>query len=251
MEKLPLYIENNETHRELFENIVDLKEWLANHDPENPKYEIKAEKLLEKEQKLENLEKSLRETAELITGLQESAPSERLKRAIELFNAGDSKGALAILDFNEIEKDASKNIEIMLRANVEELKLSIKVLLTEKSEGWEKEVIKKIKTIAKYSREINNENELADFYQELGNELLYEYDSMAMRVFNMAREIREQLKDPIKLAECDLLRAQCYNSLGIRSEAVEILNKIFKIFPKNHPMYPIALNLSAELNYRK
>ena len=247
MEKLPSYLENNETYRDLHEDIEDLKEWLANHEPENPKYALKAEKLHEKEQKFENLEKSLRETAEKIKELSESNSSERLKKAIDLFNAGDVKGASYILNLNEIERDTSKNITMILNTGIDELKLSIQILLKEKPEGWKEDIIKKIDLVAKCSREINKDNELADFYQKIGNELLYEYDNLAMRILNMERKIREQLIDPIKLAECDLQRAECFNSLGIKSEAVEIVNKILKIFPKELPGYSKALNLSMEM----
>ena len=247
MGNLPSYLENNETYKDLHEDIENLKEWLDEHESDHKKYAEKAEKLHKKEQRLEKLEKSLRETAEKIKELSESNSSERLKKAINLFNAGDVKGAANILNLNEIEKDASKNIEIILRKNTEELKLSIKVLINEKPEGWEEEIIKKIDLVAKCPHEINKENELADFYRKIGNELLYEYDSLAMRFLNMERKIREQLKDSIKLAECDLLRAQCYNSLGIRSEAIEIVDKILKTFPKDHPGYGKALNMSIEM----
>lgn len=63
------------------------------------------------QEKLNDLEKSLLGTALTIVSLQGRASSDRLRHAIERFEAGDNMGANAILDPKEIEADAQRNLE--------------------------------------------------------------------------------------------------------------------------------------------
>ena len=238
MEKLPSYIANNETYRDLHEDIEDLKEWLANHEPENPKYALKAEKLQEKEQKLEKLEQSLRETAELISRLQESPVSERLKSAIELFNSGDSNGASAILDFNDIERDASKNIEMILNANIEELKLSIQILLKQKPEGWKDKLKENGETLVSCVKVIpEKSSDMADFFREITLLLFQERESCtAMWAAIKETNLREKEGDPIILAESLLYQSLIYEDLGIISYAIEKINEAKELVPSEHKL---------------
>lgn len=91
------------------------------------------------QEKLNNLEKNLLNTAITIASLQGRVSNDRLRRATERFEAGDNMGANAILDPKEIEADAQRNLEnYHLRkhlaeesqkavyANVEEYKLCAK-----------------------------------------------------------------------------------------------------------------------------
>ncbi|MDD2962297.1 MAG: tetratricopeptide repeat protein, partial [Muribaculaceae bacterium] len=94
-------------------------------------------------EKIEEIEKSLFDTALTIVSLQGKASSERLRRAIERFEQGDNMGANAILDPKEIEADAQRNMENFRRgklltaearkailSNIEEYRLRAKTLLS-------------------------------------------------------------------------------------------------------------------------
>ena len=95
------------------------------------------------QEKLNDLEKSLLSTALTIVSLQGRASSDRLRRAIERFEAGDNMGANAILDPKEIEADTQRNLENYrmgkqlteeaqkaVCSNIEEYRLRAKNLLT-------------------------------------------------------------------------------------------------------------------------
>ena len=101
---------------------------------------------------VEEIEKSLMDTAKQIVSLSYTASNARLQRAIELFEQGDNKGANAVLNFNEIKADMEQNAhhfdqaqKLMqdaldaLRSNLEECKLKVKTLQTEKTDGWFKQ----------------------------------------------------------------------------------------------------------------
>lgn len=107
------FVGNNEDYTELLEDIEDLREWLDEHEPDHRKYAEKAAKLREKEEKKEKMEASLWDTALDITRLSNQKCSERLQRAIELFNKGDNKGASAILNEEEIYRDAEQNLNLI------------------------------------------------------------------------------------------------------------------------------------------
>lgn len=98
---------------------------------------------------LEEMETSLMETAKQIVSLSYTASSARLQKAIELFEKGDNKGANAVLNFDEIKADMQMNAQRIdqardiekksiesLKKNIEECKLKVKTLQTEKSKGW-------------------------------------------------------------------------------------------------------------------
>ena len=100
------------------------------------------------------MESSLLDTAKLITRLSSSTTSARLAEAMRLFEAGDNKGANAILNLDEISHDAEANaaridaareIEAKsvkaLESNIEEYRLKIKTLQNTMETGWVNEVI--------------------------------------------------------------------------------------------------------------
>ena len=113
----------------------------------------------------EELGKSLLDTAIQISGLYGRSSSARLSKAIELFENGDSKGANAILDFDEIGKEMEHNALLIdkaralerdsitvLRSNIDECRLKIRTVRNEKEPGWLKEclsIFEKVLSITK------------------------------------------------------------------------------------------------------
>ena len=157
--KIP-FLGNNETYTDLLKNIKKTKKFLSKSVPEDEDYAEMAEELHELEEKKEKIEQSIWNTALEIARLSNQKCSERLKKAIELFNEGDNKGASAILDTEDILKDAEHNLQMKrlheegLKTNIEELKLKIKTLENEMSEGWGEEVLKLHEKIMEYTKQV-------------------------------------------------------------------------------------------------
>ena len=102
----------------------------------------------------ETMERSLLETAQLITRLSTTVSSARLAEAIRLFEQGDNKGADAVLNLVEIDRDAAANAARIraareleaealrgLETNIEEYRLKIKTLQNAMAEEWLTEVV--------------------------------------------------------------------------------------------------------------
>ena len=100
------------------------------------------------------MESSLLDMAKHITRLSSTIPSAHLTEAMRLFEAGDNKGANAILNLDEITRDAEANAARIddareieaesvkaLESNIEEYRLKIKTLQNEMERGWVAEVI--------------------------------------------------------------------------------------------------------------
>lgn len=104
---------NNEDYNSLVNDIKELELDLADMNPSTVRYLQKAEIYQQKKERLAKMELSLWDTAFLITKLCTSKCSERLERAIALFNAGDNKGAQAILNEKEIDKDIEHNLRLI------------------------------------------------------------------------------------------------------------------------------------------
>lgn len=100
------------------------------------------------------MESSLLDTAKLITRLSSAVSSARLTEAMRLFEAGDNRGANAILNLDEISLDAEANavridaareIEAesvkALESNIEEYRLKIRTLQNAMEKGWVDDVV--------------------------------------------------------------------------------------------------------------
>ena len=131
------FVGNNEEYNELLKSIKRTQKLLAITDEGDPDYKEYAEELEQLKEKQKRKEKSIWETALLITKFSTSNCSERLSRAIELFNSGDDKGANAVLKEEEIDSDIERNIKLIqlgeegrkgLIINLDEYRLKIKVL---------------------------------------------------------------------------------------------------------------------------
>ena len=125
---------NNEEYNLLLKSIKKTRRLISVTDEDDPEYAEYKEELKDLEKKLSTMESNLWEQALLITRLSTSRCSERLERAMSLFNRGDNKGALAVLDEEAIEKDARHNINLLkladegrrgLEINIKELEMRI------------------------------------------------------------------------------------------------------------------------------
>ena len=136
---------NNEEYNNLQKLIKKNKKLLAITEPDDPDYAEYASELQEQQEKLAKMESSLWDTALMITKLCTTKSSERLQRAMDLFSNGDAKGAQAILNEEDIEKDVQHNLNLIqlgeegrkgLIINIDEYKLKVSILSTEMPEGW-------------------------------------------------------------------------------------------------------------------
>lgn len=139
---------NNEEYNLLLKNIKKTKKLLSISEPEDPEYSEYAQDLQEMEKKLAQMENSLWDTALMVTRLSSTKQSERLQRAMDLFNAGDNKGAMAVLKEEDIDRDVQHNLHLMelgeegrkgLKTNIEEYMLRIKTLWNDWTEGFSSE----------------------------------------------------------------------------------------------------------------
>ena len=213
---------NNEEYNDLIKDIEELQEDLVDMSPDSPRYARKAEKLLKNKEKLSKMESSLWETALMITKLSTTKCSERLQRAMDLFSNGDAKGAQAILNEEEIEKDVRHNINLIklgvegkkgLKTNIEEYKLKISILGTEMPKGWLKEQCKlydriiELSGIAYGKESLETAQALAD--EALPLYLLEEYKTLleySLKALNIRKTI---------LGDNHLDTAQSYNDAGV------------------------------------
>ena len=157
---------NNEEYNNLQKLIKKNKKLLEITEPDDPDYAEYASELQEQQEKLAKMESSLWDTALMITKLSTTKCSERLQRAMNLFNQGDNKGAQAILNEEEIEKDIQHNLNLIklgkegqkgLEINIEEYRLRIKTIECEMLENWDKETDRLFKQLITISEHNVNE----------------------------------------------------------------------------------------------
>ena len=136
---------NNEEYNLLMKSIKKTQKLLSVTEPDDPDYREYAIELNELKERQKQMENSLWDTALMITQLSTTQCSERLKRAMDLFSQGDNKGALAVLNEEEIDRDISHNLQLIqlgeegkkgLAINIDEMLLKIKALETERKDGW-------------------------------------------------------------------------------------------------------------------
>ncbi len=141
---------NNEEYSQLLKSIKKTRKILAVLEVDDAEYSEYANELQDLLKRQQKMEESLWETALLITKLSATASSERLQRAIDLFNNGDNKGANAVLNEEEIAHDVQHNLHLMelgeqgrkgLQSNLEEYQLKIKTVKNEMAEGWGEKVL--------------------------------------------------------------------------------------------------------------
>lgn len=215
---------NNEEYNLLLKSIKKTQKLLAITDEDDPDYADYAADLQEMKEKLAKMESSLWDTALLITRLSTTKCSERLNRAMDLFTAGDNKGAQAVLNEEEIERDVEHNLHLIqlgeegrkgLKINIEEYRLKIKTLENEMTEGWLLEVCKLHDRIIELTSSLYGDNSLekAQTLMDATESvyLLEDFDKL-YQYTQKALNIRVDL-----LGETHLDTAQCYNDLGVAS----------------------------------
>ena len=172
---------NNEEYNLLLKTIKKTKKLLTVTEPDDPEYAEYAAELEELEKKRSQMEASLWDTALLVTKLSTTHCSERLARAMELFGKGDNKGAQAILNEEEIEKDVQHNLRLIelgeegkkgLKTNIDELRLKIQTLESEGADGWKEKVIELYERCVELGRHNLEKNDFATLLSEYGMTLL-------------------------------------------------------------------------------
>ena len=140
---------NNDEYNTLLKSIRKSEKLLAVTEPDDEDYAELVADLKELREKRQHMEKSLWDTAMLITRLSSTQCSERLQRAMDLFRSGDNRGANAILKEEEIDHDVEHNLRLIqlgeegkkgLQMNIDEYLLKIQTLTTEMDDGWFEQV---------------------------------------------------------------------------------------------------------------
>lgn len=244
---------NNEEYNEIKDEIAELQEDLEDLSPDSSRYAKKSEKLQKLQEKLSKMENSLWDTALMITRLSTTKCSERLKRAMDLFTAGDNKGAQAVLNEEEIERDVEHNLHLIqlgeegkkgLKINIEEYQLKIKTLENEMAEGWLHEQCKLHERVIELTYSLYGEHSIEaaqammDATQSMY--LLEDYKTL-YKYTEKALSIRLEL-----LGENHLDTAQCYNDLGVVSGKLGDNEKYLE-YAKKGLKIRLALNAPGEI----
>ena len=120
---------------------------------------------------------------------------------MDLFTAGDNKGAQAVLNEEEIERDVEHNLHLIklgeegkkgLKINIDEYKLKIKTLENEMAEGWLYESCKLHERTIELTSSLYGENSLEtaqalmdatqSIYMIEDYEKLYQYTQKALTI---------------------------------------------------------------------
>ena len=178
----------------------------------------------------ETMERSLLETAQLITRLSTTVSSARLAEAIRLFEQGDNKGADAVLNLVEIDRDAAANAARIraareleaealrgLETNIEEYRLKIKTLQNAMAEEWLTEVVAVYdKAVAAARGQIAPEKlagllrDYADFL--LKNKQYHRIGSLYAESLTIWRRLMQENPDAF---EADAATAMALNNLAL------------------------------------
>lgn len=244
---------NNEEYNLLLKSIKKTKKLLAITDEDDEEYADHAAELQQLNEKLSKMENSLWDTALMITRLSTTKCSERLKRAMDLFTAGDNKGAQAVLNEEEIERDVEHNLHLIqlgeegkkgLKINIEEYQLKIKTLENEMAEGWLHKQCKLHERVIELTSSLYGEHSLETAQAIMDATpsvyLLEDYETLYNYV-EKALAIRLEM-----LGENHLDTAQCYNDLGVVSGKLGDNEKYLE-YAKKGLEIRLALNAPGEI----
>ena len=168
---------NNEEYNLLLKSIKKTQKLLSVTDPDDPEHREYAIELAELKERQKQMENSLWDTALMITQLSTTQCSERLKRAMDLFAQGDNKGALAVLNEEEIDRDINHNLQLIqlgeegkkgLAINIDEMLFKIKALETERKEKWFEEVDRLYSKCLEIGRGILDEQKTCEILFDYG-----------------------------------------------------------------------------------
>ena len=252
LSKVP-FAGNNEEYNLLLKNIKKTKKLLSISEPEDPEYSEYAQELQELEKKLAQMESSLWDTALMVTRLSSTKQSERLQRAVDLFNSGDNKGAMAVLKEEDIDRDVQHNLHLMelgeegrkgLQTNIEEYVLRIKTLKNDMGENWGEEVLSLHKKILALAAKVNGEEslEVAKYQVAAANDFsLLGKHKDALEIGEKALSIRLKMleENHPDVAESNNDVGCEHGALGDHQKALEYQQKALQIrldvFGERHP----------------
>ena len=251
---------NNEEYNATKKSISDKQNLLQFVPTDNPLYSQTAEELRQLQEKLSKMESSLWDTALMITRLCTTKCSERLQRAMDLFNQGDNKGAQAILNEEEIEKDIQHNLNLIklgeegkkgLKTNIDEYLLKIQTYENEMSEGWLQKRCELCDRIIELSKSLYGENaeETAYAYNRSGNahRIIGNYIK-ALEYYQITLTIREKVLGTENRDTASSYNnvGNIYHSLGDYDQSLKYLQKALAIRKKllgiKHPDTARAYN---------
>ena len=244
---------NNEEYNFLQKSIKKTQKLLAITEPDDPDYAEYASDLQEMKEKLSKMESSLWDTALMITRLSNTKCSERLQRAMDLFENGDCKGAQAILNEEEIEKDVKHNLHLIelgeegkkgLKVNIEEYGLKASILSTEMPDGWLQEQCKLYDRIIELSSHLYGGQSLETAQAMMDAVLPYYLCEDYRKLYELTEKALNIRLDI--LGEMHLDTAQCYNDLGVASGKLDDYQKYLDFSTKGLNIR-LALNASDAL----
>lgn len=187
---------NNEEYNRLIRDIKKTRKLLAVTDIEDEDYMTYAKDLDDLLKIQQQMEKSLWETAMLITKLCTQQCSERLEHAMELFQSGDNKGANALLDEDAIDHDLQQNKRMIqlgkeahkaLLININEYRLKIKATQSEMAPGWSDKVIALYKKLIKVAEGYVEEAYLGELLSD------YAFFLIRQRQFHLMNGLYERI----------------------------------------------------------
>ncbi len=237
---------NNEEFQQLVKDINDMQA-IVMATPGVPALQQKLHNLKERREKIEQ---SLLDTARLITKISTETSSARLAEATRLFEQGDNKGALAVLNLEEIEQDvatrhrridAAREIEAneqkALQANIEEYKLRIQTLQNEMADGWFDAVCTTYDKALAAARGYVEEKDLAKMMLDYGtflweNKQYHLVDSLYEETLAIYRKLAEQNPQAFLSNVAGTLNnlAILHSDLQQYTQAEEEYNEALKIY---------------------
>lgn len=264
---------DNERYRELREQLQELNEDIADLESSAPLSADKEQRLNKKKQKRNEIREKLQEHEQLLLGAAVRVAqytgeriSERMKRAIELFNEGKVSEANAVLD--EAERDADqilrgvKELKAVGKQSVDELLVKASYMLADEQYPIE-ERIEKTHNIYQKALELATE---CDYEEEKLYKLLSDYCDSLIRYakYDDALVVAERcLELSIKLygknhSETATLYnniGAVYDSKGDYDTALEKYNKALdirkQVLGDNHPSTATSYNNIGAVYYHK
>lgn len=269
---------NNVTRlNEIKNSIENIDLLLSILSVEEPQYAESAEERRKLEEKKAKLETTLWDTALKISEFKEHKLSDKLKRAIELFEKGEIERILEIIDSEKLKAEAQTNIDKInegkrevaegyklfaeanqkieeateaLRNNIREFKMAIQAEELNMSDGWGDRVISLHDNVIKYTKEVYGE------YSEEYIRCEFDKSSFLYLVGKYKVSIKI-LKELLKLTKDKfeykiLYFSAIYNELSLNQNRLKDYKNAFKNSEKalkiNLKYYP-ENSLEIALNY--
>ncbi len=240
------FVGKNDEYKSLLREIDKTNKLLSVTDVNDPEYNEFENDLANLKERQKTMEENLWSTALKITELSNRYYSDLLERAIKMFNQGNIQGTLAILNEEEISRDAEHNIKLInigeegrkgLENNTDLLLLRIKTLQSEHATGWQANVKRLYMQCVNYARKITNEK-LSDILGEYGNWLLYYShftDSMNVlqEAYALFQDSKNSFHNTLKHAETCGNLGSAYYALGEYEKSHKYHKECLDFFKSN------------------